>query len=120
MTTAGSGLIPALPCMMYREGGEGGVMRRLLCLVMGHQWGPVPLRSNRFACKRCGRDLRPTIPTWPLSVETRTQRFVLRGADDGAATSRVPWSHSSLVGRELRLVGGRSSRFSPSRAFPRR
>jgi hypothetical protein len=93
-------------------------MKRLLCLVMGHQRGPAPLRSNRFACRRCGLDLGPTIPSWPLAAETRAHLAVLRGAEDGGTATRTPLPRSSLVGRGSYLAGGR--RVPPTRAFSRR
>jgi hypothetical protein len=95
-------------------------MKRLLCLVMGHQRGPVPFSSNRFACRRCGLDLGPTIPAWPLPAATRTQRAVLRGAEDGATATRAPLPRSSLMGRGPYVAGRRGRRIPLTRAFSRR
>jgi hypothetical protein len=40
-------------------------MKRLLCLVSGHQRTLMPFTSNRFSCRRCGADLGRDIPAMP-------------------------------------------------------
>jgi hypothetical protein len=41
------------------------MMKRLLCLVSGHQRTLMPFTSNRFSCRRCGADLGRDIPAMP-------------------------------------------------------
>jgi hypothetical protein len=71
-------------------------MKRLLCLALGHQKHLVPLTSNRFACRRCGVDLGPTVPAWPLPADARAHRAVIRGSEvgSGARSSRRAWGAS--------------------------
>jgi hypothetical protein len=40
-------------------------MKRLLCLVSGHQRTLVPFTRNRFSCRRCGAGLDRDIPMMP-------------------------------------------------------
>lgn len=41
------------------------MMKRLFCLVSGHQRTLMPFTSNRFSCRRCGADLGRDIPAMP-------------------------------------------------------
>ena len=41
------------------------MMKRLLCLVNGHQRTLMPFTSNRYSCRRCGADLGRDIPAMP-------------------------------------------------------
>jgi hypothetical protein len=48
-------------------------MKRLLCLVIGHQKTLMALSSNRFMCRRCGADLGRDVgalPSPPPAVRT--------------------------------------------------
>ena len=76
-------------------------MKRVLCLAIGHDRQPVPFSSIRFACRRCGLDLGPVAPAWPLVAQARAHRDVLRGEAGGAAPHPVPRGS-----RRTRLVGG--------------
>ena len=42
-------------------------MKRVLCLVVGHQKTLMAFSSNRFTCRRCGADLGRDVPTQPSS-----------------------------------------------------
>jgi hypothetical protein len=48
------------------RGGRGGLMKRVLCLVLGHQKTPMALSSTRFICRRCGRIWVATFPHCPV------------------------------------------------------
>jgi hypothetical protein len=43
-------------------------MKRLLCLVNGHQRTLVAFTSNRYSCRRCGADLGRDIPAMPTPL----------------------------------------------------
>ena len=60
--------------------GKGGMMKRLLCYVLGHQKVPAALSRNRFSCRRCGVYLGRDVPTMPMSADVMVMRRVLHGA----------------------------------------
>ncbi|MDF2761168.1 MAG: hypothetical protein K0S99_3803 [Thermomicrobiales bacterium] len=54
-------------------------MKRLFCLVSGHQRTLMAFTSNRFSCRRCGADLGrdiPVMPSSPAAMPTPSQRPV--------------------------------------------
>ena len=49
------------------------MMKRLLCLVLGHQKTRMTFSSDRIVCRRCGMDLGrdgPAMPSPPPAVQT--------------------------------------------------
>ena len=93
-------------------------MKWVLCLAIGHDRQRAPFSSIRFACRRCGLDLGPAAPAWPLLAEARAQRDVLRGEAGGAAPPPGPPRVSADVSRRRRSLGGRGSRWPSRGAFP--
>ena len=61
-------------------------MKRLLCLVSGHQRTLMPFTSNRFSCRRCGADLGRDIPAMP----TRPRGLATLTTPDHETTTQVP------------------------------
>jgi hypothetical protein len=93
-------------------------MKRLLCLVLGHQKTRMPLTSTRFACRRCGRELSREAPPSMAATEARLQRFVLSAADpslEPASALQYPRTASGGHGQG-RLRRGHATRRS---VFPR-
>ena len=64
-TNAGKRGLPVGHRSQYRRAWRGGMMKRLLCLVSGHQRTLMAFTSNRYSCRRCGADLGRDIPAMP-------------------------------------------------------
>jgi len=60
-------LTPAAPLECEASVGEAD-MANLLCLVFGDKTTLVPFSSNRFYCRRCGRDLGVNVAPESASV----------------------------------------------------
>jgi hypothetical protein len=67
-------------------------MKRLLCLVSGHQRTLMPFTSNRFSCRRCGADLGRDIPAMPTPPAAASPRPPSRISDRAPRSTR----HRSL------------------------
>jgi hypothetical protein len=72
------------------------MMKRLLCLVSGHQRTLMPFTSNRFSCRRCGADLGRDIPAMPTPPAAAWPPRLPRIAD---RSPRSPRQRSFRIGK---------------------
>ena len=56
-------------------------MKRVLCLVVGHQKTLMAFSSNRFTCRRCGADLGRDVGALPSSPPAMRTHPKPRAAD---------------------------------------
>jgi hypothetical protein len=56
-------------------------MKRVLCLVSGHQRTLMPFTSNRFSCRRCGAALGRDVPALPSQAPAMRTHPKPRAAD---------------------------------------
>ena len=100
------------------------MMKRLLCLVIGHRKTLVAFTSNRFSCRRCGVDLGRDVPVMPTPPAPARTRPVPRGSDQSRGFPQeqsrpfplVSSGKSRLHARPRRDVDARGDRLTRSGA----
>jgi hypothetical protein len=74
-------------------------MKRLFCLVSGHQRTLMAFTSNRFSCRRCGADLGRDIPAMPSRPAASLTRVVRLPSDPASGFPQNRSRHVRLANR---------------------